>query len=91
MTARTKAVLFYGDSEKDEAPYEIEIGDEVEFVGDGSYGPATHLGEITAIQPKKRTVRVTYLDETDWNKLGDPKRKSTTVVTSDLCLIRRVM
>jgi hypothetical protein len=91
MTARAKTVLFYGDSEKDEDPYEIMIGDEVEFVGDGSYGPATHLGEITAIQPKKRTVRVSYLDETDWNKEGDPKRKSATVAAADLCLIRRVM
>ncbi len=82
--------LYYGESDLDEHPYEIEIGDEVEFEGDGSYGPATHTGEITAVQPKKRTVRVSYLDETDWNKLGEPKRKAATVPVAGLTLIRRV-
>ncbi|MBN2631585.1 MAG: hypothetical protein JXR75_13725 [Rhodobacteraceae bacterium] len=87
---RAKVVFFYGDSGSDESPYEIEIGDEVEFVGDGSYGPATHLGEITAIQTKNKTAKVVYLDETDWNKTGDPKRKVAFVPLSGLTLIRRV-
>jgi hypothetical protein len=83
--------LYYGDSDKDEDPYAVEIGDEVEFQGDGTFGPATHCGEITAIQPRKRTARVSYLDETDWNKAGEPKRKSATVAVSALELVRRVM
>ena len=91
LPKKPKASLFYGDSELDENPYEIEIGDEVEFLGDGQFGAATHLGEITAIQPVKRTVRVSYLDQTDWNKAGEPKRKAATVPVSDLTLVRRVM
>ncbi len=87
---RKTAQLFYGDSDLDEHPYAVEIGDEVEFEGDGAFGPATHLGEITAIQTKKRSVRVGYLDETDWNKMGEPKRKAATVPVSALCLVRRV-
>jgi hypothetical protein len=85
-----KASFFYGDSGGDEHPYEIEIGDEVEFTGDGQFGPATHLGEITAIQPKKKSARVVYLDETDWNKAGEPRRKVATVAMGALTLIRRV-
>lgn len=82
--------LFYGESDLDEDPYAVEIGDEVEFQGEGTWGPATHRGEVTAIQPRKRTVRVTYLDETDWNKAGQPKRKFATVPVAALELIRRV-
>jgi hypothetical protein len=88
MSAST---LYYGESDLVEHPYEVEIGDEVEFEGDGSFGRATHTGEITAIQPRKRTVRVSYLDETDWNKLGEPKRKAATVPVASLTLIRRAM
>ena len=94
MTKRAspaKIVLFYGDSDLDDHPYEIEIGDEVEFLGEGQFGPATHLGEIRAIQPKKRTAKVTYLDETDWTSSGDPRRKTAVVATAALTLIRRVM
>lgn len=86
-----RTVLHYGDSGEDEHPYEIEIGDEVEFVGDGQWGPATHLGEITGIQPRKCRVRVSYLDETDWKVNGEPKRKSATVAVDRLTLVRRVM
>lgn len=88
---KPKTCLFYGGSELDEHPYEVEIGDEVEFEGDGQFGRATHLGEITAIQPSKQTARVQYLDETDWTKDGEPKRKAATVPVADLTLIRRVM
>lgn len=91
LPSKPKTCLFYGDSDLDEHPYEIEIGDEVEFIGDGQFGPATHQGEITAIQPMKRTARVSYLDETDWTKTGEPKRRAATVPVSDLTLIRRVM
>lgn len=86
-----KLVLFYGDSDLDDHPYEIEIGDEVEFVGDGQFGPATHTGEITSIQPKKRAVKVSYLDETDWKVNGDPKKKVAVVSVEALTLVRRVM
>ena len=88
---KPKTVLCYGESDLDEHPYEIEIGDEVEFVGEGQFVPATHTGEITAIAPRKRTVRVTYLDETDWKRDGEPKRKVATVPVANLVLIRRVM
>jgi hypothetical protein len=89
--SKPKAILFYGESEMDEHPYEIELGDEVEFLGDGQFGPATHLGEITAIQSRNRTARVSYLDETDWTKDGEPKKKAATVPVADLTLVRRVM
>lgn len=85
------AALCYGDSDLDEHPYTVEMGDEVEFLGEGQFGPATHLGEITAIQPRKRLARVRYLDETDWKVNGDPKVKVATVAVSALTLIRRVM
>ncbi len=44
-----------------------------------------------SIQPKNRTARISYLDETDWNKDGEPKRKSAVVALAQLTLIRRVM
>lgn len=87
---RAQPTFFYGDSEMDEQPYQIEIGDEVEFEGDGQFGRAMHRGEITAIQPKKRSAKVAYLDETDWNKAGEPRRKVALVPLSALVLIRRV-
>lgn len=89
--APAKVVFFYAGTEDDEHPYEIEIGDEVEFQGDGQFGPAIHLGEITAIQARKQTARVSYLDETDWTKDGEPKRKTAFVALTELVLIRRVM
>lgn len=91
LPTKPKTALCYGDSAADEAPYEIEIGDEVEFGGDGQFGPATHTGEIMAIYPRKQAARVAYLDETDWKVNGDPKRKVSTVAVTDLVLIRRVM
>jgi hypothetical protein len=85
-----KTAFFYGDSGEDEFPYEIEIGDEVEFEGESTFGRLTMLGEITAIQPKKRTAKVVYLDGGDWNKAGEPKRKVAFVPLTALTLIRRV-
>lgn len=88
---KPKAVICYGDTDLDDHPYEVEIGDEVEFVGEGQFGPATHTGEITSIQPRKRAARVAYLDETDWKADGSPKRKVASVSVADLVLVRRVM
>ena len=84
---KPKTSIFYADDEV----YEVEIGDEVEFQGEGQFGPATHLGEVTAIYPRLRTAKVVYLDETDWKKDGEPKRKVTTVPVADLILIMRAM
>jgi hypothetical protein len=82
-----KTSIFYAGDEM----YDVQIGDEVEFLGDGQFGPATYTGEITAIQSKNRTVRVRYLDETDWTKDGEPKQKAATVPVAELTLIMRSM
>lgn len=82
-----KTDLFYEGDED----YRVEIGDEVEFLGDGQFGPATHAGEITAIYSRKASVKVAYRDETDWTVAGEQKRKVATVPAKILCLIARVM
>lgn len=88
-----KTALAYAESVDEEHPegWLIEIGDEVEWLGEGSYGPATHQGSITAIQPRNKTVRVAYQDETDWTVKGEPKKKTATVPAASLTLIARAM
>ena len=91
LPRKPKTTLCYGDSDRDEHPYEVELGDQVEF-RHMMTGPLTHCGEITAVYPRKREVRVRYQDEDDWTrKTAEPKVKVATVPVSCVELIRRVM
>jgi len=85
--ARAKP-LYYADDEV----YDVQLGDEVEF-NDMSTGPLTYCGEITAIYPKKRQVRIRYRDEDDWTKkTAEPKVKVATVALASVtCFVARVM
>lgn len=88
---KPRTALYYGDSARDEHPYEVELGDEVEFQHMLT-GPCTHGGVITAIYPRKEQVRIRYEDQNDWTrKTAEPKVKVATVPVSCVELIRRVM
>ncbi len=79
--------IFYAGDEV----HAVEIGDEVEF-NHLFTGPLTRCGEVTAIYPVKRELRIRYLDEEDrTKKTCEPKVKVAAVPVDCVTLIARVM
>ncbi|TCM84801.1 hypothetical protein [Rhodovulum steppense] len=76
--------LFYCDDET----YAVEMFDRVEF-RHVDCGRLTHAGVVTAIYPRKRSVKVRYQDGGDWNKQGEPRVKVAIVPLSCVELVGR--
>lgn len=73
----------------DEFP--AELGDHVEFNWAWT-GPLTYCGHVTAIHPRKRSLRIRYRDEDDWTvKTAEPKVKVAIVPIEHVDFIARDM
>lgn len=82
-----KQAIFYCDDEG----YEVELGDSVEFCWVFT-GPSNHDGEVIALHPKKREVRIRYRDQDDRARsTGEPRVKSACVPVDCVTLIARAL